>query len=136
MKSFARNVEFAANASYLGRYLDLPLLQLLVRHGERDVFRHGFVVDDALEDFLKSRRVSDVGPNGVRPRASAAGPYKFGCGPKPRGPESSGWSGNGLTVCFRFRHRLFVFQQGVILGRDRPRGLDTRVFPNRRCPIV
>src|SRR5208337_1133853 len=80
--------------------------------------------------------VGAVGPNGVRPRASAAGPYKFCCGHKPRCAISGGRIGNGLTVCFRFCHRLFVFQQGVILSRDWPRGLDARVFPNRRCPIV
>ena len=30
--------------------------------------------------FLWQHFMRDVGPNGVRPRASAAGPYKFGCG--------------------------------------------------------
>jgi len=51
VKSFARNVGFATNALYLGRNLDLSLLQFVVRHGERDVFGYGFVIENALEGF-------------------------------------------------------------------------------------
>src|SRR5271157_1150827 len=121
MKSFAGNVKFAANAFDLGRYLDVAILQFVVRYSEGDTFGHGFVVDDALEG-------GSVGPNGVRPRASAAGPYKSDCGHQPRG-TSRGRSRNGLAVFLRFGLCLLVFQQGVILSRHRPRGLNAWIFP-------